>query len=35
MPRKLSKFDVFVLAGGIVNGVVIALLVGYWLFSHA
>lgn len=29
---KLGGFDFFVLAGGFVNLLVIAILVGYWLF---
>ncbi len=30
--RKPNAFDVFVLAGALVNVVVVLLLVGYWLF---
>ena len=31
--RKVNAFDLFVLAGALVNVVVVLLLVGYWLFS--
>ncbi len=31
--RKINTFDVFVLAGALVNVAVVLLLVGYWLFS--
>ena len=31
--RKLNAFDLFVLAGALVNIVVVLLLLGYWL-SH-
>ncbi len=31
--RKINAFDVFVLAGALVNVAVVLLLVGYWLFS--
>jgi len=30
--RKINAFDVFVLAGALVNVAVVTLLVGYWLF---
>ncbi len=29
--RKINAFDVFVLAGALVNVVVIVMLLGYWL----
>jgi len=29
--RRLDKFDYFVLAGGLMNVIVISYLVGYWL----
>jgi hypothetical protein len=31
--RKINAFDLFVLAGALVNVAVILLLLGYWLFS--
>jgi predicted nucleic acid-binding Zn ribbon protein len=31
--RKINTFDVFVLAGALVNVAVVLLLVGYWLFN--
>lgn len=31
--RKINAFDVFVLAGALVNVAVVLLLVGYWLFN--
>lgn len=31
--RKFNTFDVFVLAGALVNVAVVLLLVGYWLFN--
>ena len=31
--HKVNAFDLFVLAGALVNVVVVLLLVGYWLFS--
>jgi len=31
MKDKLNNFDYFVIAGGIVNLLVIATLIGYWL----
>jgi hypothetical protein len=30
--RRINAFDVFVLAGALVNVAVVLLLVGYWLF---
>jgi len=30
--RRLEHFDYLVIAGGLVNVAVIALLIGYWLF---
>lgn len=30
---KINAFDVFVLAGALVNVAVVLLLLGYWLFS--
>ncbi len=31
--RKINTFDVFVLAGALVNVAVVLLLLGYWLFT--
>ena len=31
--RKINAFNVFVLAGALVNVAVVLLLVGYWLFA--
>jgi len=31
--RKINTFDVFVLAGALVNVAVVLLLVGYWLLN--
>jgi len=31
--RRLSGFDYFIIAGGVVNLAIIVLLVGYWLFA--
>lgn len=31
--RKLNAFDGFVLAGALVNVVVVLMLVGYWMFQ--
>ncbi len=31
--RKINAFDVFVLAGALVNVAVVLLLLGYWLFA--
>ncbi len=31
--RKINAFDVFVLAGALVNVAVVTLLLGYWLFN--
>jgi len=31
--HKINTFDVFVLAGALINVAVVLLLVGYWLFN--
>ena len=31
--KKINTFDVFVLAGALVNVAVVTLLLGYWLFN--
>ena len=31
--RKINAFDVFVLAGALVNVAVVLLILGYWLFA--
>ncbi len=31
--RKINAFDIFVLAGALVNVAVVLLLLGYWLFN--